>query len=142
MISDLIQYFDHVGWVTDNLTRFEQFWVDILGFEKISEGILESDMTLLLFGIPGPADVRRYSWGDDQMDIEVHVFNGGSIPTSQSFNRFGINHCCFHVTDREALLKQLPETVTRHIYHNPKGWKNMFIQDFEGNWIELREKFK
>lgn len=124
---------DHVGWVTNNLELFEKFWIDILGFEKIFESHIPNEMNQILFGCDS-AYCARYRKGD--ITLEVHVYEDPVKEEEIPFNKFGINHIALHVKDREKFLKQYP--FDKRIYHNPKGWDNIFIRDFEGNWIELR----
>jgi hypothetical protein len=87
-----------------------------------------------LFGVDYGAFCARYQNGD--MVIEVHVYDNFALVEKLRFNKFGLNHIALHVKDREAFLKQYD--FDKRIYHNPKGWDNIFIRDFDGNWIELR----
>lgn len=125
--------FDHCGWVTNNLRLFEKFWVNILGFEKIFESQIPNEMNQTLFGCDS-AYCARYK--KDFMTIEVHVYDDLVREDRRPFNVFGLNHIAIHVEDRKEFLKKYK--FKTHIYHNPKGWDNVFIQDFEGNWIEVR----
>lgn len=129
---------DHVGWVTSDPEKFEAFWVDILGFEKIWESYLSSELAQTLFGINHGARCLRYKKGD--LTIEAHVFDEPVIGLPILFDRFGLNHIALHVEDRQEFLEQYD--FDTYVYHNPKGWDNIFVRDFEGNWIELKETFK
>lgn len=129
---------DHVGWITNDVAEFEKFWVDILGFEKVWESRLSPELAHTLFGVGYGASCLRYKHGDDV--IEVHKFDVPVEINSTSFIKHGINHIALLVDDRQEFLKK--HDFTTHVYHNPKGWDNIFIQDFEGNWIELKEVFK
>jgi catechol 2,3-dioxygenase-like lactoylglutathione lyase family enzyme len=129
---------EHVGWITRNIKLFESFWCDILDFEIFFESELDSKMAQTLFGLNLSGKIVRYRRED--MIIEIHLLSDIQ-PSTQDFNRFGINHICLHVEDREALLSTLDKSVPVHRYNNPRGWSNIFIQDFENNWIELRETF-
>lgn len=127
---------DHVGWVTNNLKLFEEFWVDILGFEKIFESQIPNEMNQTLFGC-NSAYCARYK---KDFTIEVHVYDEPVYEKMPKFNTFGINHIALLVDDRKEFLKKFD--FQKRVYHNPKGWDNIFIRDFEGNWIELREVFR
>lgn len=129
---------DHVGWITNNPELFEKFWVDIIGFKKVYESKLSIELSQCLFNIPSEASCRKYQLGD--MFIEIHVFDLPSERKELLFNRFGINHICWHLENRQAFLKE--HNLKAKIYNNPNNYQNIFIQDFEGNWIELRETFK
>lgn len=126
---------DHVGYVTNDPELFESFWVKIIGFKKVWESELTDDLADTLFNTEG-AKCLRYK--KEEMTLEVHVPKQLTDDCGQPFFKSGINHICLFVEDREAFLKQYPFTI--HRYHNPGGWDNIFIRDFENNWIELRTK--
>ena len=132
--------FDHIGWITQDIKIFEEFWCNKLGFELIFESFLDKERSLALFGLETSGTIRRYQ--RETMVIEIHHLDSVS-EASQDFNRFGLNHIALHVEDREAFLRELitgnNKVVPVHRHENPGGWFNLFIQDFEGNWIELRE---
>ena len=129
---------DHVGWITNDLKKFEGFWVKTLGFKKVWQSHLSSELTRTLFRLPGGARCLRYQKG--KVTIECHVFDRPVAKNKLPFNRFGLNHICLWVRNRQEFLKK--HSFQTDIYHNPKGWDNIFIRDFEGNWIELKETFK
>jgi catechol 2,3-dioxygenase-like lactoylglutathione lyase family enzyme len=138
---------DHIGWITNDVKAFESFWVDILGFEKIWESTLSKELAHTLFGVDYGALCRRYKKGD--LVIEVHKFDTVNLNSDSHFVKYGINHIALHVENRNELIQTISDysnktgkVVPVKIYHNPSGWDNMFIKDFENNWIELRETFK
>lgn len=133
---------DHVGWITSNIGLFELFWVDALGFKQVNESFLTPSMGKILFE-SGPALIRRYRKDGWTTDIEIHQFiHSSSGEWGNDFQTQGINHICLHTGgpgSRETFLRSLPDNIQHYVYDNPKGWKNIFIRDYEGNWIELRE---
>ena len=140
---------DHVGWVTNDINNFESFWIDIIGFKKIWESYLTPELSEILFGLEYGATCRRYQKGNNV--IEVHKFDKQVEEKESHFNQFGINHIALYVENRKEMIqtikeiiqtKNIEKEISIHIYHNPGGWDNMFIKDFEGNWIELRETLK
>ena len=138
-------FIEHIGWITDQPELFEKFWVDVLGYERIKIGFTESPLQETLFGFPGRAEIRRYRGPIEGPDVEIHVFEQQSEgPLFHDFNRIGLNHICISTGEagsRQALIDRLPEELEVKIYDNPGGWKNVFIRDYEGNWIELRERY-
>src|SRR5690606_12640858 len=113
-------------------------------------------------GTKRPATVLRYQRAGFNVEIEIHVFEkleegvalcppsdfilvsnqspSSSVRRDRSpFDVIGINHICLHVVNRQEFMDSLPESITKRIYEDPRGWTNMFIQDFDGHWIELRE---
>ena len=125
---------DHFGIVTNDLDKFESFWVDIIGFKMIFQSRIPAEMNNALFGINVSAFCARYKKGS--MTLEVHVYDKKVQKREMPFNAFGLNHIAFWVKDRQKFLKK--HNFKTHIYHNPKGWDNIFIEDFEGNWVEIR----
>ena len=144
---------EHVGFVTDDRERFERFWCGVLGYHVARKGELTHELTMALFGIAGGARTVRYKspdMGSERAmalgfagtgpDVEVHVFAWTRTPTDSSdFNRWGLNHVSLLVADKRAFADKLPDDVCQHWYENPGGWYNLFIRDYDGNWIEVRD---
>lgn len=129
---------DHIGWSTTNIEKFEKFWCGVLRFKLAGTSTLDEVRAKTLFGVEGTAEIRRYNHPDNQMVVEIHNFGKNQINVSNSFARSGISHICISVEDRDAFLLQIPyEFPVKRVRH-PGGWDNIFIQDGEGNWIEVR----
>jgi catechol 2,3-dioxygenase-like lactoylglutathione lyase family enzyme len=130
---------DHTGWVTNDLEKFEKFWVEGLGFKRIWESNILPEKTQVLFNTNRTATAYRYQ--KDNMIIEIHIFYPLVKQEILEFDTFGINHIGLWVRDREKFIENLcekigPIEVKR--FHDCGGWDNIFIRDLEGNWIELR----
>lgn len=126
----------HVGWLSNNIEMFEKFWCEIMGFKKIWESGPDKEMFMDLFGIDAMGVVRRYE--KDGITIEVHFFDPPAPESENTFYRRGINHMCLLVEDRDKFLKSY--TFDKRVYNNPAGHQNVFIRDFEGNWIEIYKR--
>lgn len=136
----------HVGWITTDIAKFEAFWCDILGFQNVYINQLDQPMAKQLFGVDCTPSIRRYKHSDWNVDIEIHCFEEDELVSRKLFQQPGINHICLNTgkrvdNSREKFLASLPAMVKKLIYKNPGGWENIFIRDFENNWIELREEF-
>lgn len=134
---------NHIGWITKDISLFEKFWCDIIGYKEIHSSTIDSEMSKYLFGNETNVLIKRYALTGNT-DIEIHCFLDGCKLglEEQYFDRIGINHVCFHTGEKGSKLKfinKLPKDVKIHTYNNPKGWTNIFIRDYENNWIELRE---
>jgi len=90
-----------------------------------------------MFAIESEGFMRRYECNG--VVIEVHFFPEETIGAAQDFNRFGINHICLLVPNKDEFLAKIPDDIQRVIYHNTGGWQNVLVRDYEGNWIELYE---
>lgn len=104
-------------------------------------------MTQALFDIEGGAYVARYKHPNIPVEIEIHIFADGIDPCNKQYNQDGLTHVCLQIDNREAFIESLPDLIKRDprkeflvVYDNPGGWQNIFLKDFEGNWVELREK--
>ena len=125
----------HTGWLSNNVDLFERFWCGLLGFEMVWES-KGKEMFKTLFDIDSEGTVRRYE--KDGITIEVHFFEEKAPENNGSFFNKGINHFCLLVDDRDKFLKTYP--FDKRIYDNPKGHQNIFIKDFEGNFIEIYQR--
>jgi catechol 2,3-dioxygenase-like lactoylglutathione lyase family enzyme len=137
----------HIGWITNDIMLFESFWCDLLGFTCNYKSNLDNPQTLALFGVSGTPEIRRYSHPEWSLEIEIHCLENNATIPKRSFFAPGINHICLSTgkranNSRERFIQALPAHVQICRYHNPGGWENLFIQDFENNWIELREDFE
>ena len=131
---------DHIGWITNDLDKFEYFWCRGLGFKKVWEANIMPEKVKQLFGIERVTRAMRYKKED--IIIEIHTFDPPLEDETNKFDRFGINHIGLWVADREAFIADLKERVYVSVerYYDPSGWWNIFIRDLEGNWIEVRTK--
>lgn len=130
---------DHIGWITNDIEKFEYFWCRGLGFEKVWEANIMPEKVKQLFGIDRATRAMRYRKHD--MVIEIHVFNPPLPVGEVRFDTFGINHIGLWIDDREEFILDLKSRigyVEVKRYWDPSGWWNIFIRDYDGNWIELR----
>ena len=139
MEEDMNFKLDHIGFVTNDIEKFEYFWCKGLGFELVWESNIMPEKVKRLFGIERATQAMRYQKGD--MIIEIHIFNPPLQVGEIKFDTFGINHVGLWVEDREKFIDELRERigyVEVKKYYDPSGWWNLFIKDYDGNWIELR----
>ena len=128
--------FKHIGWVTNYPKKFEEFWVDILGFKNIWESKLSSALCKDLFNINCGATCKRYE--KNGITIEIHIFDKMVAKNKGNFDHYGLNHICLLVEDRDKFIEEMEKQgIEVHTYNNPKGHQNIFIKDLEGNWIEI-----
>lgn len=135
---------DHIGYMTYDLTVFERFWCDILGFELVGKNILPEQAALDLFGLPAEAQIRRYE--KDGIVLEIHQFEEDALAAHDwdrgyPFYRYGMNHVAIHIEDRVKFLRENAGRFSVLVHQRGNGeqqWRNIFIRDYEGNWVELR----
>lgn len=130
---------DHIGWITNSVEKFEYFWCKGLGFEMVWEANIMAEKVKTLFGVERATRAMRYKKED--MTIEIHVFDPPLPAGEIKFDTFGINHIGLWVENREEFIAELVGRigyVEVKKYWDPSGWWNIFIKDYDGNWIELR----
>jgi len=130
----------HIGYITNDFKIFEKFWCDILGFKEIGNNILPEQAALDLFNIPAKANIKMYE--KDGIKVEIHQFSdtvegAHDFDIGHPFYRYGVNHLAIDIDDRIAFLKKHAGKFSVMI-HWRDAWRNIFIRDYEGNWIELR----
>lgn len=131
---------DHIGWVTNNLERFEEFWVTGIGFRKVWEAEILPEKVRSLYGTN--RKVKAYKYQLEDLYIEIHIFDPFTEIKNMNFDKFGINHISLKVSSRDRFIQELKEKIGEFDvlrFKDPAGWYNIFIRDFDGNWIELRE---
>jgi catechol 2,3-dioxygenase-like lactoylglutathione lyase family enzyme len=132
---------DHIGLVTNDIERFEDFWVKGMGFNKIREVTLRPEKVRALFGMDKKA--KAYIYQKEGVRIEVHVFNPPLEIENMDFDRFGVNHVSLYVDSKEQFIQLLRFKIGNidvRKFQDPGGWYNIFVRDFDGNWIEIREE--
>jgi catechol 2,3-dioxygenase-like lactoylglutathione lyase family enzyme len=129
----------HIGLVSSSIELFEKFWVDLMGFDYVWESKLPLDLCKKLFDIDYCAICRKYQ--KDYITLEVHVFEKENKDKCNNFNINGFNHFCILVDNRDEFIEKLEKKgIEVKKYDNPKGHQNIFVKDYEGNFIEIYKK--
>jgi catechol 2,3-dioxygenase-like lactoylglutathione lyase family enzyme len=123
---------NHVALPSRSFENADRFFHGILGLEKIKTSVLEPDLALALFGRAEPWDIVLYrGWN---LAIEVFVSEVAPPPLPS------IAHLCLEVENREAFLARC-RLAGLAVIRAPRGEAVVvFIQDFDGNRYEIKEK--
>ena len=143
-----LEWMNHTGFVVSDMERSLTFYRDILGFKEELNAIREGPGISEVVGFP---DARLHlvylGTGDLKHSVElVQYLNppGGKIaPTNR--NDVGATHLGIVVDDLDSVYQELsakgvnflspPVQRESSIY----GRKVCFLQDPDGNWLELLE---
>lgn len=124
--------FNHIALPSRSLENADRFFHGILGLEKIKSSTVEPDLALALFGRAQPWDIVTYRGGN--LAIEVFVSEAAPPPAPP------IIHLCLEVEDRDAFLDRC-RSAGLAVIQAPRGEAVVvFIQDFDGNRYEVKEK--
>lgn len=126
---------------TDDIRKFERFWVEVLGFERVMMRPATTDnLCEALFSNKGDLTLSVYqhpkAMAPTLMVTRLHQ-DSASHGRYQALDGLGMNYLTLNVGKKGSLqsfLDDLPESVKVH-----RGAHATFIQDYEGNIIELQE---
>lgn len=127
---------DHVGLFTNDCERLMNFYVEKLGFKKEKTTMLPESLIEPIFGVA--SDCRFIKLAADNVIIEI--FQPTSIrATTRLSSSAGLNHWGYCVGNREKFVEALKEKKVAIIEVRRNAHKIYFIEDPDGNRIEIRD---
>ncbi len=146
-----VQWMNHTGFVVSDMERSLAFYRDMLGLSIERDQILEGEFISELVGYPdarlhivylGPGDMRH--------SVElIEYLNPPSVPVElpQRF-QVGATHLGVMVDDLDAFYEELSAKGVRFVSPPaerpnpvyPAARKGCYMQDPDGNWLELLER--
>ncbi len=146
-----VQWMNHTGFVVSDMERSLAFYRDLLGLEVERDQILEGDFISEVVGYP---DARLHivylGMGDMRHSVElIQYFNPpGDTVNLPERHQVGASHLGVMVDDLDAFYETLsaqgvqfvnpPATRPNAVY--PAASKGCYMQDPDGNWLELLER--
>ncbi len=123
---------DHIGILTGDADRLEEFYITKLGFQKEKDVVLSGPITETLFGVDAEVRFIRLFRGD----FKLEIFQ----PTSEikSGSGAGFHHFGLVVGDKDEFLVMMAERDVPVIRIDRDGNPVYFIKDPDGNLIEIR----
>ena len=122
----------HAALVSRSLINAERFFEQILGLQKVKDATLPKDLTQKIFN--RPLECRALVYSGSGFAIEVFVSDAVKPPTDP------LEHLCLEVEDREDLLERC-RAAGLSVNRVPKGDSLLvFIEDFDGNLYEIKER--
>jgi len=124
--------FNHIAFPSRSFENADRFFTGILGLERVKVSSVEPGLALTLFGRAEPWDIVTYRGGN--LSVEVFVSDAAPPPAPS------IVHLCLEVENRQAFLDRC-RSAGLAVIQAPRGEAVVvFIQDFDGNRYEVKEK--
>ena len=146
-----VEWMNHTGFVVSDMERSRAFYRDLLGLTEERDQILEGEFISKLVGYPdarlhigylGPGDMRH------SVELIQYLNPPGDAATLPQRHQVGATHLGVIVDDLDAFYQQLsakgvsfvspPAIRPGAVY--PMARKGCYMQDPDGNWLELLER--
>ena len=146
-----IKLMTHTGFVVSDLEQSLEFYRDVLGLKVTRSGITEGEFNSQALGYPGVRlNKANLSAGDEEHEIELVQYlnpEGGRVaPIAR--NDVGASHIGLVVDDLDSLTTALRARGAKFAgppafkpdAQYPNVWKSCYVQDPDGNWLEIAER--
>ena len=146
-----VEWMNHTGFVVSDMERSRAFYRDLLGLQEERDQILEGEFISELVGYPnarlhivylGPGDVRH------SVELIQYLNPPGDVVTLPQRHQVGATHLGVIVDDLDAFYQELSAKGVRFVSPPavrpgavyPMARKGCYMQDPDGNWLELLER--
>ena len=146
-----VEWMNHTGFVVSDMERSLAFYRDLLGLKEERNHVLEGEFISQLVGYP---DARLHiiylGLGDMKHSVELiqYLNPPGVSVTLPDRNQVGATHLGIIVDDLDSFYQELSSSGAR--FANPPAVrlgatyplarKGCYLQDPDGNWLELLER--
>ena len=146
-----VEWMNHTGFVVSDMERSLEFYRDLLGLKQERNQILEGEFISELVGYP---DARLHivylGKGDLRHSVElIQYLNPAGTPAAMPERyQVGASHLGVIVDDLDAFYAELSSRGVRFVSPPairpgavyPMASKGCYMQDPDGNWLELLER--
>ena len=146
-----VEWMNHTGFVVSNMERSLEFYEDLLGLKQERNQILEGEFISELVGYP---DARLHivylGTGDLRHSVElIQYLNPAGTPGAMpERHQVGASHLGVIVDDLDSFYVDLSNRGVRFVSPPairpgavyPMASKGCYMQDPDGNWLELLER--
>ena len=146
-----VEWMNHTGFVVSDMDRSLEFYQDLLGLKQERNQILEGEFISGLVGYP---DARLHivylGTGDLRHSVElIQYLNPAGTPAAMpERHQVGASHLGVIVDDLDAFYAELSSRGVRFVSPPairpgtvyPMASKGCYMQDPDGNWLELLER--
>ena len=146
-----VEWMNHTGFVVSDMERSRAFYRDLLGLQEERDQILEGEFISELVGYPnarlhivylGPGDMRH------SVELIQYLNPPGDVVTLPQRHQVGATHLGVIVDDLDAFYQELSAKGVRFVSPPavrpgavyPMARKGCYMQDPDGNWLELLER--
>jgi len=130
-----IKYCDHLGILTNNAKRLEDFYIRKMGFKKEKKVILPKSDAKPIFGINSDCTFIRL----ESDGVKVEIFQPLKAKLNSNQKCIGIHHWGYQVQDRKLFSQRLKKKKVNVLEIDRKSHVAYFVNDPDGNKIELRD---
>ena len=146
-----VEWMNHTGFVVSNMERSLAFYRDQLGLEIERDQILEGEFISELVGYPDPKlHIIYLGLGDMKHSVELIEYlnpRGNAAPLPERKD-IGATHLGIIVDNVDEFYKELSSKEVRFVSPPairpdagyPMAQKGCYMQDPDGNWLELLER--
>ena len=140
---------DMFGMTVSDVEQAVQFYSDVLGFEKVSEGEVFGSQYEHLEGVFGlRMKMVRMKLGDEVIELTEYLTPPGQrIPQDSRSNDLWFQHIAIVVSDMDAAYKRLRTLKVQHVSTGPQtipasnkaaaGIRAFYFRDPDGHNLEL-----
>ena len=146
-----VEWMNHTGFVVSNMERSLAFYRDQLGLGIERDQILEGEFISELVGYPDPKlHIIYLGLGDMKHSVELIEYlkpRGNAAPLPERKD-IGATHLGIIVDNVDEFYKELSSKEVRFVSPPairpdavyPMAQKGCYMQDPDGNWLELLER--
>ena len=146
-----VKWMNHTGFVVSNMERSLAFYRDQLGLEIERDQILEGEFISELVGYPdAKLHIIYLGLGDMKHSVELIEYlnpRGNAAPLPERKD-IGATHLGIIVDNVDEFYKELSSKEVRFVSPPairpdavyPMAQKGCYMQDPDGNWLELLER--
>ena len=134
----------HAGITVSNFNRAVRFYWDVFGCPLVGVADTPPDRVRTFFGVDAPQPGCKIGWvrvpGGGV--LEIFEFQPQHPPVPVAWNRVGLTHISFNVTNLpkwHAYLTRKGVECLGPPERSPRGHSFFFCRDFDGNLIELMD---
>lgn len=146
-----VEWMNHTGFVVSDMERSLEFYRDLLGLKEERNQVLEGEFISELVGYP---DARLHiiylGSGDLRHSVElIQYLNPPGTPAAMpERHQVGASHLGVIVDDLDGFYAELSSSGVRFVSPPairpgavyPMASKGCYMQDPDGNWLELLER--
>ena len=146
-----VEWMNHTGFVVSDMERSLAFYRDLLGLKEERNQILEGEFISELAGYPdAKLHIIYLGSGDNRHSVELiqYLNPPGTAVAMPERHQVGASHLGVIVDDLDAFYAELSSHGARFVSPPairpgavyPMASKGCYMQDPDGNWLELLER--
>lgn len=133
----------HTGFVVSDIDVAARFYEEVIGLTPLPRRERDGSAISQILGYEGTRiKIAEFTHGEYMLELIEYVHPPGADAHIQERNAFGASHIAFVVDDIDAAYERLIANGAQKL--NPPieivdGKKGCYLQDPDGNWVELLE---